>query len=226
MPEEFTVENYKIAVRDLNILAGAIVSGSFQGFDQTYLVDALKVLGEKYVGVTQIPTQISDEEIIKLHSFGIRAVRFNLKRGGSASVEDIESFGNRLYSLVKWHTEIYVDSKDLPELMPKILKLKKFSIDHLGLSKAGFVSLKKLVEKGAIVKATGFGRINFDPIKAIRELITINANSVLFGTDLPSTRAQVPFSVTDVQIIIDNFDTNEINNILFENANKLYGISI
>ncbi len=226
LPEEFNVDNYKIAVKNLNIVGGAVVSGSFQEFDQSYLIHALKLLGEKFVGVTQIPSNITDEEIIKLHSSGIRAIRFNVKRGGSASIQEIESFGNRVYDLVKWHTEIYIDSKDLKDLMPKILKLKKFSVDHLGLSKEGIVFLKKLVEKGGIIKATGFGRINFDPVNAIHEFIKINPNSVIFGTDLPSTRAPIPFTENDVKKIIDNFETKDIHNILFTNAKHFYRISI
>ncbi|KAB8039870.1 2-pyrone-4,6-dicarboxylate hydrolase [Silvanigrella paludirubra] len=226
MPEEFNVENYKTTVKNLNVVGGAVVSGSFQEFDQSYLINALKILGEKFVGVTQIPSSISDEEIIKLHNCGIRAIRFNVKRGGSASIHEIESFGNRVYELVKWHTEIYIDSTNLKDLIPKISKLKKFSIDHLGLSKEGLEFLKKLVEKGGIVKATGFGRINFDPIKAIHELIKINPNSVIFGTDLPSTRAPIPFSENDVKKIINNFETNDIHNILLNNAKYFYNINI
>lgn len=60
---------------------GAVVSGSFQGFDQDYLVAALKELGPSYVGVTQLPFSVSAEEILRLHRGGVRAIRFNFKRG-------------------------------------------------------------------------------------------------------------------------------------------------
>ena len=36
-------------------MGGAVVSGSFQGFDQSYLLDALDQLGPSFVGVTQLP---------------------------------------------------------------------------------------------------------------------------------------------------------------------------
>ena len=67
---------------------GAVISGSFQAFDQDYLVDALSRLGPAYVGVTQLPAAASDEELKELDSAGVRAVRFNLKRGGSPSTSN------------------------------------------------------------------------------------------------------------------------------------------
>ena len=42
-PSSFTSDDYLHAVKKLNIVGGAIVSGSFQGFDQSYLVHALKI---------------------------------------------------------------------------------------------------------------------------------------------------------------------------------------
>ena len=56
----------------------------------------------------------------------------------------------------------------------------------------GFEDLKALVKQGVYVKA-GFGRIEVEPIAAIKELIDINPDAIMFGTDLPSTRAKRPF---------------------------------
>ncbi|WP_369821985.1 hypothetical protein [Corynebacterium sp. HMSC068H04] len=63
--------------------AGTVVSGSFQGSDQGYLEDSLAQL-DNFVEVTQLPAGATDEEIKRLDSLGVRAVRFNFKRGGSA----------------------------------------------------------------------------------------------------------------------------------------------
>ena len=45
LPGPFTAEDYLERVASLNIAGGAVVSGSFQAFDQGYLVDALNRLG-------------------------------------------------------------------------------------------------------------------------------------------------------------------------------------
>ena len=65
----------------------------------------------------------------------------------------------------------------------------------------GFEDLKALVKQGVYVKAKGFGRIEVEPIAAIKELIDINPDAIMFGTDLPSTRAKRPFSEQDIELI-------------------------
>ncbi len=87
LPDNFTCADYLERARKLKIAGGAIVSGSFQAFDQTYLVTALEELGPTFVGVTQLPASVPDEEIMRLNGAGVRAVRFNLRRGGSEGVE-------------------------------------------------------------------------------------------------------------------------------------------
>lgn len=96
LPEAFTVPDYRARIASLSDLGmdvsgGAVVSGSFQAFDQGYLIDALSRLGPSYVGVTQIPADTPDSTIRELADAGVRAIRFNIARGGSAPIEDMES---------------------------------------------------------------------------------------------------------------------------------------
>ncbi|WP_309446326.1 hypothetical protein [Peribacillus butanolivorans] len=55
-------------------MGGTVDSGSFQGYDQSYLINALQTLGENFVGVTQVPYNTSDDEIIKLNELGVKAI--------------------------------------------------------------------------------------------------------------------------------------------------------
>ncbi len=72
------------------------------------------------------------------------------------------------------------------------------------------------------MKATGFGRIDFDPKQAIQELFQANPNALMFGTDLPSTRALKPFTNNDIQIIPEALDESAVDKVLFENALNFY----
>ena len=99
MPEPFTAALYLESIKKYNFSGGAIVSGSFQGFDQGYLFSALKQLGENYVGVVNLPHTASDAEIIKLYESRIRAVRFNVFRGGSENIVHLVDFARRAYAL-------------------------------------------------------------------------------------------------------------------------------
>ena len=108
-----------------------------------------------------MPQTISDQELKELNSAGVRAVRFNVKRGGSEEIDHLQSMARRVHGLVGWHTELYVDSTELVHLYETLVALPAVSIDHLGLSQAGFPTVLKLAEKGVRVKATGFGRVDF-----------------------------------------------------------------
>lgn len=95
MPGLFTVQDYQERINGLGIAGGAVASGSFQAFDQGYLISALKAFGPSFVGVTQIPADTSDERIQELHAAGVRAVRFNITRGGSAALDELETLARR-----------------------------------------------------------------------------------------------------------------------------------
>lgn len=222
LPPEFTAEDYKNTTGNYDIIGGAVVSGSFQAFDQEYLIDALKTFGSNFYGVANIPVHITDEELERLNNANIVAVRFNVKRGGSEKIEHIEKLANYLFDKYGWHTELYIDSKDLSSLRSVLQNIPQFSIDHLGLSKEGLNDLYYWVNKGVKVKATGFGRIDFNPIEAMKTIYNINPSALIFGTDLPSTRAKIPFSDSDVQLITNNFPDDAIENIFYKNALHWY----
>lgn len=222
LPDNFSAQDYQKRTENYDLAGGAIVSCSFQAFDQTYLLAALAELGPDFVGVTQLPATVSDDELVSLNAAGVRAVRFNLKRGGSEGVENLERFANRVYETVGWHTELYVDSKDLPELHQTLIGLPKVSIDHLGLSGAGFSHLLALVENGVHVKATGFGRVDFDIPQAMKQIIAINPEALVFGTDLPSTRAPKPYSDEDLFTVVATLGEEMAQKVFYDNAIRLY----
>ena len=222
LPEEFTCEDYLDRMKEYHLVGGAVVSGSFQAFDQKYLVNALKRLGPRFVGVTQVPATVTDEELLDLESAGVRAIRFNLKRGGSAKVRYLDTLARRAHEVTGWHVELYVDSKELASLYPVLVALPAVSIDHLGLSREGFVTLLKLVENGVHVKATGFGRVDFDIKIALTELFAANPDALMFGTDLPSTRAPRPYEDDDFKLVIEVLGPKKALKVLFENAARFY----
>ncbi|MGB2256011.1 MAG: amidohydrolase family protein, partial [Spongiibacter marinus] len=152
----------------------------------------------------------------------VRAVRFNLRRGGSESVQHLFSFANRVHELLGWHTEIYCDSAALEELETPLCALPAVSIDHLGLSKAGLPLLYRLVERGVKVKATGFGRVDFAVSQVVKRLHSINPKALMFGTDLPSTRSPRPFNPIDIEIIGNALGDSDARCVLWENAVEFY----
>ncbi|MEH6442737.1 MAG: amidohydrolase family protein [Oceanospirillaceae bacterium] len=222
LPEPFTYTDYLHKTAAYNLCGGAIVSGSFQGFDQSYLLDALAKLGSGFVGVTQLPATVTDEEIVQLNAAGVRALRFNLKRGGSAQLTHLSTMAQRVHDIVGWHVELYVDSTVLASLYNTLIKLPSVSIDHLGLSKAGFKLLTKLAEKDVRIKATGFSRVDFAVKEALKSLYSANPKALMFGTDLPSTRAPSPYSDDDFTLVIDALGSAAAKAVFSQNAIEFY----
>lgn len=222
LPEDLICADYRARMVQYDLRGGAIVSGSFQAFDQSYLLDALHTLGPLFVGVTQLPSTVSNQEILDLDSAGVRAVRFNLKRGGSEEVRYLDTMARRVHELAGWHVELYVDSRELDGLFDTLTSLPAVSIDHLGLVQKGFGTVLKLAERGVRVKATGFGRVDFDVPTALRELYAANPHALMFGTDLPSTRAPRPYSHDDFLLVAETLGAEAARAVFYNNAADFY----
>jgi predicted TIM-barrel fold metal-dependent hydrolase len=223
VPAPFTVADYRERTADLGVVGGAVVSGSFQAFDQGYLRAALAELGPGFVGVTQIPADVPDAEVLSLHAAGVRGVRFNLHRGGAGRLRDMEALARRVWDLAGWHAELYVGGRDLPDLAPRLAALPKLAIDHLGMSAVGADALLRLVERGARVKATGFGRVDLDVPATLRAIHATDPGALMAGTDLPSTRARRPFAAADLDLIAETLGDDAVPAVLHGNARAFYG---
>ncbi len=226
VPEMFTAADYRERVAALDVTGGAVVSGSFQAFDQTYLKDALAQLGPGFVGVTQIPADAGDDEIVALDRAGVRAVRFNLYRGGSATLADVDTLARRVHEVAGWHSEFYLDASELPELESTLAALPQIGVDHLAMSDDTSGALLRLVETGTVVKATGFGRIGVtDPDELMRAIVGVNPAALIFGSDLPSTRAAIPFQDSDIDRIADTVGAEHVDAVLDGNARRFYRLA-
>jgi predicted TIM-barrel fold metal-dependent hydrolase len=222
LPPVFSVDDYGARTAGLGIVAGTVIAGSFQGTQTEYMYDALSKLGPTFVGVIQVPATVTDEEILKLNAAGVRAVRFNLYRGGSAGIEDLDRLARRVHEVAGWHAELYADASKLDAVFDTIVNLPKVSIDHLGMTPGGMPHLLKLAERGAKVKATGFGRTEVDVPTALRDLARANPECLMFGTDLPSQRARRPFAPSDMDLIGDVLGDALAQRVFWTNAAAFY----
>ncbi|MVU80200.1 amidohydrolase family protein [Nocardia sp. ET3-3] len=222
LPDPYTIADYRKRMSRFDIDGGAVVSGSFQGTDQSYLLAALDALGAGWVGVTMLPVDAADAQIIDLNRAGVRAIRFNLKRAGG-DIVGLTMLALRAYELAGWHVELYIDGSMLGSLEPVITKLPKLSIDHLGMSDECLPYLLNLVDRGAKVKASGFGRVSMNVGSALRKIHTVNPEALMFGTDLPGTRADRAFRDTDISVIADAVGS-DLHKVLEDNARAFYGL--
>nr|WP_206072247.1 amidohydrolase family protein [Antrihabitans stalactiti] len=220
LPDPFTIADYRERTSALGIDGGAVITGSWQATDQTYLVAALAELGEGWVGVTQLHPDATDDDILELDRAGVRGIRFNLKRG-AIDIAALTLQALRAHELVGWHAELYVDGSLLPSLAPVLTKLPAVSIDHLGISGEALPFLLELVDRGVRVKAAGFGRVDFDIPNALRRIHNVSPEALMFGTDLPGTRATRAFEPADVELIKETIG-DDYEAVLCTNARSFY----
>ncbi|MHC5250658.1 amidohydrolase family protein [Enterococcus sp. LJL90] len=227
-PDFYTVENYRSQLHKMGIhsIGGVVVSGSFQGYDQTYFADALTKLGPNFLGVSQLPSNITDYELTRLNTIGIRGIRFNLYRGITENLTEIEYFSKKVFDLLGWHTEFYLNlDTSTTELDNLILSLPKASVDHIGMGRNSEEKLKKFISNGIPIRVTGFGRVEYS-FKEISLLLprlyAENPSGLLFGTDLPSTRSRKKFSLTDIELLKNIFSEIELENLLVNNGKRWY----
>lgn len=116
-----------------------------------------------------------------------------------------------------------MDSKELAELERRLAALPGgVSVDHLGMTREGYSALLRLVEGGMKVKATGFGRVDLDVAAALRKITDVDPSTLLFGSDLPSTRAERPFEEADLALILEVLGEEQAGRVLHDNAASWY----
>jgi len=64
--------------------------------------------------------------------------------------------------------------------------------------------VRELVDRGARVKATGFGRTTIkDVAEVLRRIHAVNPEALMFGTDLPGSRARRVFEDADLELVAE-----------------------
>lgn len=228
LPNYFSVAEYLAELKQagIDVVGGVVVSGSFQGYYQDFMSAALKELGKNFVGIIQLPADASDHEIESLNEDGVRGIRFNLYRGMQFSLAEIRQQAQRVYALCKWKTEFYINSDTASVALNKLIcSLPKASVDHLGMGSARPELLTQYLANGVAVRVTGFGRIDYsaDQLRQLLpRLYAENPNGLIFGTDLPSTRAKFRFSPKDIQLIEASLSKQAAENVLYRNGQQWY----
>ncbi len=222
LPQEFSCAHYQARAKQLNIVGGAVMSGSFArvrpDLSGGCTPDAGPLLRRRYTAA-RLDTRCGDSRMAPGRSAGV-AVQPQARR--SAGVEELEPFARRMSETAGWRVELYVDSRELANLFDRLVGLPAVAIDHLGLSRSGFSMLVQLVERGGYIKVSGFGRIDFDPRQAMDDFASVNADALLFGTDLPSTRARRPFRNQDLDLVVEVLGSEIAEKVLYRNAVSLY----
>jgi 2-pyrone-4,6-dicarboxylate lactonase len=201
-PPDAPVENLRRLHAKLGVSRAVIVHASCHGTDMEVTLDAIASSEGRYRGVACVEDRVTDRELERLHTGGIRGIRFNFVKhlGG---VPDLAVF-YRLLARIKplgWHVVLHFDAEDIlgqGELLGRIDV--PFIIDHMGrvkaadgLSQAPFQSLLALYRSNPLawIKVCGSERVSsgkrpfLDAVPFAQALIEQDASRILWGTDWP-----------------------------------------
>ena len=123
------------ALRDrLGLARNVIVQATCHGSDNRAMVDACIASKGKARGVATVRPDVSDEELVSMHSAGVRAVRFNfVKRLVTITPEaELSKIVERIAPM-GWHIVVYFEASDLQDLWQFIATLPvTVVVDHMG----------------------------------------------------------------------------------------------
>lgn len=231
------------ALRDhLGFRKNVIVQASCHGKNNDALIDALETAGNLARGVAVVGSDVTSEELERMHSVGVRAVRFNfVKRLVDTTpkevfleiVEKIKPFG--------WHIVVYFEAQDLPELKPFLTSLPTtVVVDHMGRPDVvkgvddqdfqEFVAMLRdhpnfWTKVSCPERLSVAGPPYEDVIPFARHLVEQFPDRVLWGTDWPhpNMKSHVPDDGLLTDIIPQIAVTPELQkSLLVDNPNRLY----
>ncbi|AXS84926.1 amidohydrolase family protein [Marinobacter sp. Arc7-DN-1] len=244
-PPDATETSYRNLLQTLGFQRAVLVQPSVYGTDNRLMLDTLSASTDSdpidWRGVAVVDRHISDEELSRMDTLGVRGIRINLVFPGGVTFEDIVSLAARI-KVFGWHIQFLVDVSKFENLAERLDKLPVPSVvDHmghlstrLGIANPGFRELLDLMAEGRTwVKLTGPNRLStlpeapftdVDPFfQALREA---RQDRCLFGTDWP--HVQLPTPMPFDHSLVNEFirlvpDVQGRQAILVDNPANLYG---
>lgn len=234
--------DYQNVQRRLGLERALLVQANGYGFDMDCLLDALAQAGDAARAIAVIGPDISDETLARLHSAGIRGVRFMLipDAQGALGWEALEPISARIAEL-GWVINLQVDSRQLHDYEARIRALPSVvSIDHtgkflepVGIDHSGFKSLLSLLDTGKVwVKVSApyetskSGPPHYEDVSLLaRTLVQAFPERCLWASNWPHPgRSPVPDDLAMLDLLSGWApDDNVRRRILVDNPAELYG---
>lgn len=236
------VRAYSELHRKLGFERGVLVHSNAYGTDNSVTTDAVARLGEGHKGIALVQPDISEQEMSKLASEGIKGIRLNLVSPDAFDLQTVKKRANE-YIELGWHLEVIMKVADLPRVADDLASLPlEVVIDHHGLpdvtagtNAPGFSTLVELVRESKVwVKATAVYRFSQEPYphddtrEFTEALVEANPSRVLWGTDWPHVLYGGP--MPDEGALLNQFlsiltDPQTVERIMVSNPEALYGFA-
>jgi predicted TIM-barrel fold metal-dependent hydrolase len=244
-PTECSIGDYERVLAALGITRAVLVQPSFYGVDNRAMLDAMKAATIPVRGVAVVSEDVTDTELERLHTAGVRGARFNIvdiqTAKGVLPIERIRRIADRI-SRFGWHVELLMHADEFPDLDRTLGTLPvDVVLAHLGYVKTskgleteGFRALLRLLADGrAWVKLTGPYRISTtgmphgDTDDFAHKLIETAVDRIVWGTDWPHVMAKWSLPMPNDGDLTDLLlrwvpDEAKRRRVLVDNPTRLY----
>lgn len=237
-----TVETYRALADELSLPRAVFVQAKPFALDNTCLLDAIEKFGRKNCrGIAVVNNTVSDEELERLHSGGVRGLRFSVWNPNNAvvSFDDCAPLSERVKHL-GWNMQLHMGAKQIAQHADVIRALDcKIVIDHmgrldpaLGVNDPAWKFLQEMIDRGNTwIKLSGpylntaSGYPWEDANKTAEAIAAFAPERVVWGTDFPHVTEKVKPDEWELTERIARWLPTEKARVLAlsENPAELYG---
>jgi predicted TIM-barrel fold metal-dependent hydrolase len=242
-PPFATVADYRKLQKKLGTSRNVMVQPSTYGTDNRCVLDVLAQLGENCRAVCVVNSKVTDAELKKLHSAGVRGVRIQFGLGNPVAADEVMPLAKRI-AVLGWHIQCNMPPEQLVQMESLLLSLPvPVIIDHLGRAVdargAQYVTVRKLLDSGhGWVKVSGaylYGGGTAPDYRgasaAAKGYIQAAPERCVWGSDWPhpdATKKLDPVAMPDDIALLNLLaqwapDEKLRHRILVENPEKFYG---
>jgi predicted TIM-barrel fold metal-dependent hydrolase len=210
------------AMRYLQLLAdhdaghGVIIQPSFLGTDNSYLLKALHMGGDRLRGVAVVNADVSDQELAMMDESGVVGIRFNMigRDISEITTPGIRALAKRV-SALGWHIEVQAKGVDIPAVFRALESFDgTLVIDHFGLPDPahgtrdpGFMALLREGARGrTYVKISASYRCGGNNVRYYTDALLkdLGPRRLLWGSDWPWTQFEAHRTYADVAAELAN----------------------
>ena len=241
-PPDALVPAYRRMQERLGLERVVIVQPNAYGDDNRCTLEGMAAFGAAARGVAVVKPGVSDAELQRLTTAGVRGVRFMMLPGGPVRWEWLDEMAARVHDF-GWHVQLQFDGRDLPKYEAQIRRLPGvFVIDHNGkflepvaVEHAAFKSLLKLIDTGrgwvklsAPYETSKSGPPAYEDVSVLaRALVRAAPERMVWASNWPHPSAKREAMPDDADLLDLLLawapDEATRNRILLDNPAQLYG---
>ena len=234
-----TPAEYLQVQRELGLQRIVVVQPNAYGFDNRCTLDAIATFGAQARGVANLPPDVTDAELQRLHAAGVRGVRLHMIGNSLYTWDDVKVVAARAASM-HWHVQVQLDGRKLPEVAALLRALPApVVIDHNGKflepvaeDDPAFVTLLRLMDTGhfyvkmsAVYETSKTGAPRYEDVSVLaRALARNNPDRCLWASNWPHPGiVKPPTNAAMLDLLLDWVpDEAARHKVLVDNPARLY----